>query len=209
MDKSLNVLRIDASARQADSTTRTLADAVIQKLRQSVGSLRQTRRDLAESLPHVDESWVQANFTEPGQRDREQQRKLALSDELVTELKDADLIVIGVPVYNFGIPAALKAWIDMVARARVTFRYTDEGPKGLLQGKKAILAVASGGTEIGSSIDFATPYMRHVLGFLGISDVSVVAAGQQMVRGEESLSGAKAQIESLIADFNAGNAAAA
>ena len=209
MSKTLSVLRIDASARGKDSTTRNLGDTVIDRLRNAVGDVRLSSRDLAEALPHVNESWVQANFTDPEQRDAQQRQTLSLSDALVSELQDEDVIVIGVPVYNFGIPAALKAWIDMVARARLTFRYTDEGPKGLLEGKKAILAVASGGTEIGSSIDFATPYMRHVLAFLGITDVSIVAAGQQMVHGEESFSRALTQIDELFADFDATDAAAA
>ena len=209
MSKTLSVLRIDASARRNDSTTRNLTDTVIDRLRNAVSDLRLHRRDLTESLPHVSEPWVQANFTDPEQRNAEQQQTLSLSDALVTELQDADVIVIGIPVYNFGIPAALKAWIDMVARARLTFRYTENGPQGLLQGKKAILAVASGGTEIGSPIDFATPYMRHVLSFLGITDVSIVAAGQQMVHGENAVNSALTQIDELFTDFDVTNAAAA
>ncbi len=86
-------------------------------------------------------------------------------------MQAADTLVIGLPIYNFGVPAALKAWVDQVARAGVTFRYTETGPKGLLTGKRAIIAVASGGTEAGSDVDFATGYIRHVLGFIGITDV--------------------------------------
>lgn len=107
--------------------------------------------------------------------------KLALSDTLVGELKSADTIVIGTPVYNFAVPAALKAWIDLVARARETFQYTEDGPVGLLQGKKAYVIIASGGTKVGSEIDFAGNYLKHVLGFIGITDVTIVAADQLMM----------------------------
>jgi FMN-dependent NADH-azoreductase len=103
---------------------------------------------------------------------------------LIAELEAADTIVIGVPLYNFGIPAALKAWIDLIARARRTFRYTEAGPEGLLKDKKAYLVVASGGVPVGSDYDFATGYLRHVLGFVGITDVTVIDAGQQMMDGD-------------------------
>lgn len=108
-------------------------------------------------------------------------------------------MVIGVPMYNFSIPAALKAWIDQVARAGVTFSYTENGPVGLLNGKRAILALATGGTKLDSEIDFATDYMKHVLGFLGIHDVEVVSADQQMVDAEEAQSKADKSIQSLAA----------
>ena len=88
------------------------------------------------------------------------------------------------PVYNFAIPASLKAWVDLIARARRTFRYTEAGPEGLLKGKKAYLVVASGGVPVGSDYDFATGYLRHVLGFVGITDVTIIAADQQMMDGE-------------------------
>ncbi|MEM9054926.1 MAG: NAD(P)H-dependent oxidoreductase, partial [Pseudomonadota bacterium] len=102
-----------------------------------------------------------------------------------------------VPVYNFGVPAALKAWIDLVARARKTFKYTETGPVGLLEGKTAYVVIASGGTPSGAQIDFATPYVRHVLGFLGIHEVNVIAADQLMTAGEEKVETATAQIEAL------------
>jgi FMN-dependent NADH-azoreductase len=112
---------------------------------------------------------------------------------------DADVLVIGVPVYNFGIPASLKAWVDMIARARLTFRYTESGPVGLLRGKRAVLVVASGGTAVGSEIDFATDYLRHVLGFLGIDDVEIIAANRVMPRGEDEVLGAaRRHIEQLV-----------
>ena len=174
------ILRIDASMRREGSATRALGDAVIARL----GPARVIRRDLADGMPQIDADWIAANFTDPAERTEAARAALAVSDGLVAELRAADILVIGVPVYNFGVPAALKAWIDQVARARETFRYTADGPLGLLQGKRAILVVASGGTEVGGAGDFATPWLRHTLGFLGISDVEVVAADRQMLRGD-------------------------
>ena len=196
----LKVLRVDSSARSAGSMSRWVADELIERLRENVGAVEVRVRDLAVEAPSfVDADWVDANFTPPEQRHAGQEATLAESDALVAELKAADALVIGVPIYNFGIPAALKAWVDMVARARLTFRYTENGPVGLLQGKRAYLAVASGGTAVGSELDFATGYLRHVLGFLGIDDVQIVAADRLMARGEEEAMGeARAQIDRLI-----------
>jgi FMN-dependent NADH-azoreductase len=155
-------------------------------------------RDLAESLPHVDQSWIEANFTAPGERSEQQQRVLALSDSLVDELRRADVVVIGMPIYNFGVPAALKAWVDLIARARLTFRYTENGPVGLLTGKRAVLVVASGGVPVDSDFDFATPYMRRALNFVGITDIEVVAADGQNARGKEALQKARGDIDKLL-----------
>ena len=95
-------------------------------------------------------------------------------------------------------PASLKAWVDMVARARLTFRYTENGPEGLLKQKKAYLVVGSGGVPVDSEMDYATPYMRHALRFLGITDIDVVTAAQQNMRGEEAIGEARAQIAHLV-----------
>ena len=122
-----------------------------------------------------------------------------MSGALIEEIKAADVIVIGVPIYNFGVPASLKAWVDQIARAGVTFRYTENGPQGLLDGKRAIIALASGGTAIGSDIDFASDYLRHIMGFIGITEVEIVAADQMMMNGEGALSKAAAQIDALAA----------
>ena len=103
------------------------------------------------------------------------------------------------PIYNFTIPASLKAWIDLVARARETFRYTEAGPEGLLTGKRAILVYVSGGVAAGSETDFATDYMKHVLKFIGITDVEIIDAGQLMFAEAEKLEAAHARIETLAA----------
>ncbi len=171
------ILRIDASARTEGSVSRDLTDRLIGQL--SAGGAEVTVRDLTQTPPRfVDGAWVGANFTAPDARTEAHKAELAESDALVDELEAADHIVIGAPIYNFSVPAALKAWIDQVARARRTFMYTENGPKGLLEGKTAWLVVASGGTPVDSDIDFATPYLRHVMGFLGITDVRVIDAGR-------------------------------
>ncbi|WP_323767969.1 FMN-dependent NADH-azoreductase [Marinovum sp.] len=171
------LLRIDASARKTASATRVLTES----LTETLAPARVITRDLADTpLPQIDETWVGANFTPEADRTEAQKARLAQSDALVAELQAADTIVIGLPVYNFAVPAALKAWIDLIARAGVTFRYTAEGPEGLLSGKKVIVAYASGGTPLGSDYDFASGYLRHILGFVGLTDVTFVTEGAEL-----------------------------
>ncbi|WP_146584979.1 FMN-dependent NADH-azoreductase [Puniceibacterium confluentis] len=190
-----HVLRIDASARHEGSVSRSLTEKVITRL----SPAKITERDLSDVLPLIDATWIGANFTPADDRSPEQKATLDLSDALIAEVQTADTLVIGLPIYNFGVPAGFKAWIDLIARAGVTFKYTETGPQGLLSGKRAILAVASGGTEVGSSYDFATGYVRHVLGFIGITDVSVVAADRLMVDADASHKAANDQIAALAA----------
>lgn len=194
----LNVLELAASGRKDGSVSRMLSADLIAALEERHGSIDLARRDLGADLPFVDEAWINANFTAPEERSAEQRSVLADSDALVGELKAADVLVIGAPIYNFGVPAALKAWIDMVARARLTFRYTENGPRGLLEGKKAYVIVASGGVPVGSAVDFATPYLRHALGFIGIEDVEVIAADQLNSKADESIDAARARIAELV-----------
>lgn len=189
------ILQIDVSPRGAESVTRKLTQNVVERLAPDTIIMR----DLSRSLPHLDSDWIGANFTPANDHTAEQRALLRISDTLVDEIRRADTIVIGLPVWNFGIPAALKAWVDLVARAGETFRYTKDGPQGLLTGKRAILALASGGTAVDSEIDFATPYMRHVLGFIGITDVSVVAADQMALEPEASLKAADEAVLNLAA----------
>jgi FMN-dependent NADH-azoreductase len=188
------ILHIDASARTEGSTTRGLTAEIVAKLGGNV-----IRRDLAAPLPVLNAEWVGANFTPADQRSEEQKSELALSDSLIGELQEADTIVIGVPVYNFSVPANLKAWIDLVARAGVTFSYSENGPEGLLTGKRVILAVASGGVAVGSDYDFATSYLRHVLGFIGLTDVEIVAADSMAIDADAAQAKAREAIEKLAA----------
>ena len=164
----------------------------------SAGGVSMTRRDVAQGLPFVDADWVAANLTDPDARDAAQRETLAGSDALVEEAQAADVWVIATPVYNFGVPASLKAWVDQIARARLTFRYTEQGPQGLLQNKKIYILVATGGTQVGSEIDFATPWLRFVLGFLGITDVEVIAADRGMQRGDAAREHAAAHIDAVL-----------
>ena len=106
--------------------------------------------------------------------------------------------MIGAPIYNFSVPAVLKAWIDMICRARLTFRYTDTGVEGLLEGKKAYVVVPSGGVPVGSPVDFATPYLRHALGFVGITDVEFIGAQGADRGNDDALDAARAQIAELV-----------
>lgn len=172
-----NILHINASARIDGSVTRDISSQLVNQLRHQY-DVDIVSRDLANGLAFIDENWIGANFTDPAERSNEQKDALALSDSLVAELEQATHIVIAAPIYNFSVPASLKAWIDQVARARVTFRYTENGPEGLLKGKKAYLVVASGGVPLGSEVDYASTYLLHVLGFLGIEDVTLVNANE-------------------------------
>src|SRR5512139_1509686 len=195
---SLRVLRVDASARAEGSVTRQLADLMLRELDERVPGLSVARRDVAAGLPFVDAAWVGANLTEPEARNAAQRQALAKSDQLVAEVMAADVLVIATPIYNFSVPASLKAWIDQIARARLTFRYTEHGPQGLLSGKKAYVLVATGGTEVGGAVDFATPWLKFVLGFLGIADVEVIAADRGMLRGDAARQHATARVAEVL-----------
>ena len=194
------LLLVQASGRRRESQSRALSNEIAARLKTAGRIDRVIERDLADGIEFVDEDWIAANFTPEEQRTDAQRQRLAGSDALVDELAAADILVIATPIYNFGVPAVLKAWIDQVARARKTFRYTEQGPRGLLEGKKAYVVIASGGTKVGSEIDFVSGYLRHVLGFLGIHDVSVIAADRLNATGEKSLATAHAQIESELAE---------
>ncbi len=195
--KDHTILHVSSSARRTGSSTRALSKRLIDTLGAQLNDIRIIERDVAAGLPFVDEDWVNANFTPEDDRTLQQKQKLALSDSLVQELKQADTLVIGVPIYNFGIPATLKAWVDMIARARLTFRYTESGPEGLLTGKRAFLVVASGGTAVGSEIDFATSYMRQALRFVGITDVTIIDSSETAKGADAATARAEAQIAAL------------
>ncbi len=194
----LRILEVSASGRSKGSVSRMLSADLVGALEARHGDIELSRRDLSRGLSFVDEAWIEANFTAPEERNASQRAALAESDALVAELEAADVLVIGAPIYNFGVPAALKAWVDMIARARRTFRYTEHGPEGLLEGKKAFVVVASGGVPVDSAVDFATPYLRQALGFVGIRDVEVIAADQLNSRADESIDAARLRIAELI-----------
>lgn len=171
----VNILSIQSSGRFEGSLTRRASRQLIEGLKNKE-QCHLVERNLNKEIPFIDEQWIEANFTDSQERSSDQVEKLSFSNALVNEVKNADIIVIGAPIYNFGIPAVLKAWVDLVARARLTFKYTENGPVGLLNNKKVFLVVASGGVPIESKDDFNTQYMRKVLSFLGLDNVSVIDA---------------------------------
>jgi len=167
------VLHINASGTRTGSISR----AATARLLQDLSPTHVITRDLAEGpLPQVDETWIATRLIPDTDLTAQDKDILALSDTLIAELKHADIVLIGMPIYNFGMPAALKAWIDLIARPKVTFSYTEKGPVGLLEGKKAFVAVASGGVPVGAPMDFATPHLQQVLEFVGIDDITVHTA---------------------------------
>jgi FMN-dependent NADH-azoreductase len=177
----MNILQINSSARswsngQGSQSTR-LANELVEGLLAADGEASATVRDLTHAPhPALDESTLGALFTPPEQRTPEQAARVALDDALIAELQAADVIVIGVPMINFGVTSQLKNWLDAVARARVTFAYTDKGPVGLLTGKKVYAVLTRGGVHRDQPSDTQVPYLRTMLGFLGMKDVEFIYA---------------------------------
>lgn len=195
----MHILSVQSSARDEASVTRKLSDALIEKLRAAHPGATVTTREATTGLPVVTNTWTAGAYIPDDQRSAEQREALRVSDELVGELQAADVLVLGAPIYNFAIPGALKLWIDQVCRAGVTFKYSENGPVGLLENKKAFVVVASGGTGVGTDIDFHTGYMRHVLGFIGIHDVEFVAADRLMVDADAAMKAANDDIAKVAA----------
>ena len=167
-----NILHISASIQGENSISRSLSSKLAKGLAEKSGATIIERDLSANDVPYVTAERFAANAVPASERTAEQHELMAFADELVAELKAADVIVIGVPIYNFGVPATVKAWADLVARAGTTFKYTESGPVGMLEGKKAYITAASGGTPVGSAMDFMTPWLTFFLGFLGIKDGS-------------------------------------
>lgn len=193
------ILRIETSIKGEASVSRKLTDRLLARLTAAHPGARVTERDLSQGVPAIDGAWVGAIYTPADRRTPEQAKIAAYSDTLLDEVKAADLLVIALPVYNFGVPAQLKSWIDHLARKGETFTYTDKGPEGLLKNKRAIVALSSDGTKIGSEIDFASGYIRHMLGFFGITDVEFVAADAMVFDPEKTLKAAEAQVDAIAA----------
>lgn len=175
------LLKIDSSPMGEHSISRKLTEHFAASWRKANPGGEVISRDLTRTeLPPVNGNWVGAAYTPEDARSREQREALAISDTLIAEMQKADEYVFGVPMHNFSIPSTLKLWIDQVARAGKTFSYGSEGPKGLLIGKKATLLIASGGVysqgTAMESLNFVTPYLRAVFGFLGVTDVTIIAA---------------------------------
>lgn len=196
------LLQINTSARAAGQANR-LADDFVQAWHNQHPQDRIVLRDLTtQPVPHLDERTLNAFFTPPEQRDADLRAAVHLSDELIAEIQAADVIVIGVPMYNFGIPSTLKAYFDHIARAGITFRYTANGPEGLLTGKRAIILAARGGFYSGTPKDTQSAYLRDILAFVGISEVEFIYA-EGLAMGEEAAQRAQQQAEARIAELSA------
>lgn len=192
------ILRIDSSARKTDSVTRGLADEVMARLQAANPQAEVRTRDLLDGVPLLNEVSTSALGLPSEAQSPEQLAALATSDALIEEFLAADFLVIGAPIYNFSIPAALKAYIDLVTRAGRTFHYTDTGPAGLVADRPTYIVSASGGVEFGSDYDFATGYLRHILGFLGITDVTLIGADALMMDEAAAMARAETQLVSAL-----------
>ncbi len=203
-----NILLIQSSPRGSRSYSHRFAADIVAALQASHPGARLIVRDLAQSpLPHIGEEFVSAIGAAAQSRTPEQAEAIARSDTLIDELLAADVIVLAVPMYNFGPPSTLKAWVDHVLRAGRTFAYTAQGPQGQVHGKKAILVVARGGVYSQGpmqALDFQESYLRRVLGFIGIDDVQVVRV-EGVAMGEAALDAAirsaTAQTQALAREF--------
>ena len=194
----MNILQINASIRGTASHSSRLASEVVARLQQSGDSVQ--LRDLGANPPAaIDPAALQALFTPAEQRTPEQAARVAQDDALITELQAADTLVIGMPMYNFTVPVQFKSWLDAICRAQVTFRYTASGPEGLLTGKRAVIVLARGGNYTPDS-DTQVPYLRQVLGFVGITDLTFIHA-EGLNLGPDAEAAALAAARSAIAQL--------
>jgi FMN-dependent NADH-azoreductase len=195
---NMNILQINSSARSNGSESTRLADAIVAKLQASHANATLIRRDLAsDPHPAIDEATLGALFTPAANRTPEQAARVALDDVLIAQAQAADVIVIGAPMYNFGMTVQLKSWFDAIARAGVTFRYTETGPVGLLTGKKVYVTLARGGMHKDGASDTQVPHLKMLLGFLGMTDVSFVYS-EGLGMGPDAVAKAQAQADQEV-----------
>ncbi len=199
----MKLLRIDSSARKNSVSRKLTADFVKSWLNQNPGGEVIERNVASTHLPHITDEWVQAAHADPKSLSTEQRLVLATSDALIEELRQADVVVIGAPMYNFAIPAPLKAWIDQVVRVGQTVLFGTSGPQGLLAGKKVYVITSRGGAFRPGTpterFDYQEPYLRHILGFIGLTDVTFIHAENQKPgpQGESERAAALAKIQEL------------
>jgi FMN-dependent NADH-azoreductase len=208
----MHTLLIVNSSPRSNSVSRRLTRHVAEQWTAHNPDGRVIERDLvAEPLPFLTESWIEASTTPAAQQTPEQQQALALSDTLIEELRAADVIVLGVPMHNFSIPASLKAWIDLITRAGKTFSYSDKGPQGLIPEGKQVLAIVSRGGSYAEgtpafAADFQVPYLRHMLSFIGLKSLTVIEADKQAFGAEvaqQSVDNAVNKLSALSESCNA------
>lgn len=198
-----NLLRISTSLFEESSVSSALSTDLISALASKGGEFNVIERDFSkQAIPHLDGEWLKAISTSVEERNTEQQEKVAFSDSLIDEIQAADILVIGLPMYNFTVPSMLKAWVDHIARAGVTFAYTEQGPQGLLNNTKVYLVAAMGGVHDTAATDFLRPYMKLIMGFIGLNDVEIITAGGLNMGEEprvEGLAAAQIKIQALAA----------
>ncbi len=192
----MKIYQIDSSARKEGSTSRALAKKLLDKIKKPEDEI--IYRDLNDEMVFV------TGLTESGmnidQKDQNENHKkmFKLSDQLVKELKESDVIIISAPIYNYGPPATLKAWSDLAARVGETFRFKPNGRReGLLKNKRAFLVITSGGTKLNSNEDFLTPWLKYILNFFGIEKIDIICADQMALNYEKSIKDAEKQIENI------------
>lgn len=195
------VLKIDSSLFGENGVSSQLNQKVVAELSEKYSDLAVINRSFSEqAIPHLDGDWIQALSTPEASRSAEQQQKVDFSDGLINEVKQADILVIGLPMYNFNIPSMLKAWIDHIARAGVTFKYTEQGPVGLLNGKQVYLVTTRGGVHKDSARDTQIQFVTTFLNFIGLTEIEVVYAEALNMQGhrEPSIARAEQQIAELV-----------
>lgn len=195
----MNILHLDSAITGEASVSRSLTRQIVDKLSAANPGAQVAYRDLNDGVPAIDTDWFRAVRMTPANPTPEQQKLIDVSDAYLSEVQAADVLVIGAPVYNFAITAQLKNWFDQIARAGLSFRYTETGPEGLLKGKRAIIAYTAAGTPLGSDLDFASGYLRHMLGFLGITEIEFVAADRLAIDREAGMARAADALEQLAA----------
>jgi len=192
----MKIYQIDCSARKKGSASRDLAKKLLNKIKKSEDKV--VYRDLDDEMLFV-AGLTESGMSMPENEKTEHHKKMfELSDKLVKELKDSDIIIISAPIYNFGPPATLKAWSDLTARVKSTFKYSPDGKQiGLLENKKVYLIITSGGTRVGSKDDYLTPWLKHVLNFFGITNIQIISADQMSIDHEGSVKKAEEQINKI------------
>ena len=192
----MKIYQIDSSARKEGSTSRALAKKLLDKIKSPEDEV--IYRDLNEEMVFVSGLTESGMNIEKKDQTDHHKKMFELSDQLVKELKDSDIIIISAPIYNYGPPATLKAWSDLAARVGETFKFKPNGRReGLLKNKKAYLVITSGGTKIGSKEDFLTPWLTLMLNFFGITDIKIISADQMSIDYEKSIAKAEKEIENL------------
>tara|TARA_B100001142_G_C14179845_1_gene595701 strand:+ start:354 stop:935 length:582 start_codon:yes stop_codon:yes gene_type:complete len=192
----MKIYQIDSSARKEGSTSRALAKKLLNKIKKPEDEL--IYRDLNEEMVFVSDLTESGMNIEKKDQNENHKKMFELSNQLVKELKESDIIIISAPIYNYGPPATLKAWSDLAARIGETFKFKSNGRReGLLKNKKAYLVITSGGTKLNSKEDFLTPWLKFILNFFGIEEVKVISADQMALDYDKSIREAEKQIEDI------------